>query len=286
MFESDGLFGKVRFGYKPVAPQLRDVLDYTTQCGWHRVNELYIMMRNGIRTDEHLLMFTVDGVGEYLVCGKRFFLRPGSLAIMPLDHGHSYYTQPGNEWEFYWMHVRGQNCTRILRHLLKTGGVTYQFGDNKAPLQYMCAIIEAECVGVEYEIMAAEMIARLLSAMLARANDCGLGASGAKSCAVKVIEYVEHNLEKTIRIEEIAKTLFFSNEHLIRTFKSETGQTPYQYIKARRIAKAKELLHYTNVPLKRVANAVGYSSVNAFGVQFRASTGMTPHAYRLAMVHR
>ncbi len=286
MFETDGLFGKVRFGYKPIAPRLKDVLDHVTICGWHRVNELYIFMRNGVRTDEHLIMLTVDGVGEYLVCGKRFLLRPGSLAIVPLDHGHSYYTQPGSEWEFYWMHVRGQNCTQILRHLAKSCGVTYQLGDNSVPLACMRSIIEADCVGVEYEIMAAETIARLLASLLAQANNCGSGANGHKSCSVKVIEYVENNLERAIRIDDIAKTMFLSNEHLIRTFKSETGQTPYQYIKARRIAKAKELLRYTNVPLKRVANAVGYSSVNAFGVQFRASTGMTPHVYRLTTLHK
>jgi len=286
MFETDGLFGKVRFGYKPMAPKFRDVLDQVTHCGWHRVNELYIIMRNGVRTDEHVLLLTVDGVGEYLVCGKRFLLRPGSLAIVPLDHGNSYYTQPGAEWEFFWMHVLGQNCTQILRYVLKNYGPTFQFGDNPIPLECMRAIIEATCVGVEYEIMAAEMISRLLTTLLVQANNCGCGAGGAKSCAVKVIEYVESNLEKPIRIDDIAKALFLSNEHLIRTFKCETGQTPYQYIKARRIAKAKELLRYTNVPLKRVANAVGYSSVNAFGVQFRASTGMTPHAYRLATLHK
>ena len=286
MFETDGLFGKVRFGYRPIAPKLREVIDHVTICGWHRVNELYIFMRNGIRTDEHLILLTVDGVGEYLVCGKRFLLRPGSLAIVPLDHGHSYYTQPGNEWEFYWMHVRGQNCTQILRHLTKNCGVTYQLGKDSVPLACMRAIIDAGCVGVEYEIMAAEMLSRLLAALLSHANNCGCDAGGGKSCSVKVIEYVESNLEKTIHIDEIAKAMFLSCEHLIRTFKTETGQTPYQYIKARRIAKAKELLRYTNVPLKRVANAVGYSSVNAFGVQFRASTGMTPHAYRLTTLHK
>ncbi|MGI6238528.1 MAG: helix-turn-helix domain-containing protein [Christensenellales bacterium] len=228
------------------------------------------------------MMLTVDGVGEYLVTGKRYLLRPNSLAIVPLSQGHSYYAQPGQEWEFYWAHIRGQNCTRILRYIIENCGYRVLLKENPLPLECMREIVDAQSVGVEFELRTAEAITRLLMHVLAHTNDCASGSGGVKSCSVQLIEYVENNMHQPIRIEEIAKKMYLSSEHLIRTFKKETGQTPYQYIKARRIAKAKELLKYTNVPLKRVANVVGYSSVNAFGAQFRASTGMTPHAYRLS----
>lgn len=93
--------------------------------------------------------------------------------------------------------------------------------------------------------------------------------------------YIEQHLDEDLHVESIARSLFISPEHIIRTFRKEKGQTPYQYINARKMLRAKELLRLENLSLKEIATMVGYSSLNAFSTQFKNTMGVSPREFRM-----
>ncbi|WP_253913206.1 GlxA family transcriptional regulator [Pseudoruegeria sp. HB172150] len=66
----------------------------------------------------------------------------------------------------------------------------------------------------------------------------------------------------------------------LRRFAAATGMTPGEYCRAVRIARARELLEGGNLPLKQIAEVLGYVDVSSFTRAFRRAHGLPPGAYR------
>jgi len=73
---------------------------------------------------------------------------------------------------------------------------------------------------------------------------------------------------------------------LQREFKATTGESAYSWIVRERVERARELLEQRQVPLTRVAQAVGAGSVESLRHHFRRLVGTTPAAYRLRFTQR
>lgn len=95
-----------------------------------------------------------------------------------------------------------------------------------------------------------------------------------------VIQYIEERFNEDITIKEIAKELYYSQNHLGVLFKKETGKGFSEYLTEYRMKKAQEFLKTTLLRTYQVSNAVGYSNVNSFIKQFKLTYNMTPKEYR------
>ena len=65
-----------------------------------------------------------------------------------------------------------------------------------------------------------------------------------------------------------------------RQFQSVMGMSPRDYVISSRIGHAKDLLGTTQLPIKQIADQLGYRDVFFFTRQFRKVTGVAPAAYR------
>jgi AraC-like DNA-binding protein len=83
-----------------------------------------------------------------------------------------------------------------------------------------------------------------------------------------------------ITLDDMARVAGLSPNHLLRTFKQVFHQTPYQYISAKRIAYAQELLRSTDQCVTDICFAVGFASLGAFSWWFRQKVGVSPTGYR------
>jgi len=95
----------------------------------------------------------------------------------------------------------------------------------------------------------------------------------------RVLEYIHAHLGEALDIRGMASTAKLSRFHFSRAFKASTGQTPYQYVSARRLAQAKVLLSQ-NLPLAEIALALNFSTQANFTRAFRREFGITPGRYR------
>lgn len=71
-----------------------------------------------------------------------------------------------------------------------------------------------------------------------------------------------------------------SPAHFARVFKRHTGMSVTQYVNAKRILHAKELLRDTDDSAGAVAERCGFDSLTHFHRVFKSLTGMTPGAFR------
>jgi AraC-like DNA-binding protein len=82
--------------------------------------------------------------------------------------------------------------------------------------------------------------------------------------------------------ESIARDMGIGLSTLRRQFRDEAGVSLHRHVLQRRIGSAQDLLGETSLPIKTIAQKLGYRDVYFFSRQFRQMSGVTPGAYRLS----
>lgn len=97
----------------------------------------------------------------------------------------------------------------------------------------------------------------------------------------KVIDYIDENLDKELRLVHLAKVASFSPYHFHRVFKAFMGEPLGQYITRLRVQKAAtQLNHNPNKSVTEVALDCGFSGSAAFARAFRDRFGMSATKWR------
>lgn len=86
--------------------------------------------------------------------------------------------------------------------------------------------------------------------------------------------------ESSFSLREIAKKFNFSNEYIIKLFRSGFSKTPHRYITELRIEYAKQLMLSTERGLGDIAAECGYSDYSVFYKSFLQNTGKSPRDWR------
>ena len=123
-----------------------------------------------------------------------------------------------------------------------------------------------------------EAFAILFDRKKAEPSRDSLGAGDA--VVARAIKFIESNLFQAIDVPDIARRSGASASTLLRSFKNEVGQTPYSYIKSRRLEEAERLLKSGNYNVGQVAMLVGYENFGAFTDAFKAKFKRLPSSYR------
>ena len=96
----------------------------------------------------------------------------------------------------------------------------------------------------------------------------------------RVIEYVNDNLGNRLSLGELAGIACMSEFHFVRQFKRATGRTPYAYVTARRIDRAKAMLRSTVLSVATIAGACGFGDQSQLNRHFLSHARLTPIDYR------
>ena len=104
--------------------------------------------------------------------------------------------------------------------------------------------------------------------------------SGQRYRLGKVISFMEHHTDRSIRIDELIEISGGSESTLLRDFKRITDSTPLEYHLKLRIRRACRLLRLTDDPVTRIAFETGFEDSNYFSRQFRKVMGLSPRDYR------
>ena len=100
------------------------------------------------------------------------------------------------------------------------------------------------------------------------------------------IELVHERWDRPLRVDELAHAADMSTDRLERAMRRALAISPKQYILRIRAERAAVLLATTRRPIAQISAECGYYDQSQMTRQFRAHIGVTPKAYRQALVDR
>jgi AraC-like DNA-binding protein len=96
----------------------------------------------------------------------------------------------------------------------------------------------------------------------------------------QILVYIQNNLHKEIKIEQLANMACLSNDHFTRVFKSVMNISPYEYIVRKRIEKSQYLLVTTDLPINQIIEQTCFKSTAYFTRMFKKYVLLSPAVYR------
>lgn len=96
----------------------------------------------------------------------------------------------------------------------------------------------------------------------------------------RLVSYMSENFAEPMTLGSLAATLGEDRYQLSRAFSKKLGASFSQYLRSLRVARAKDLLATTDLPITRICYDCGFESQRTFNRAFSQGAGVSPGAYR------
>ncbi len=96
----------------------------------------------------------------------------------------------------------------------------------------------------------------------------------------RVIDYLRANLDRPVKLAELARVACFSEFHFHRIFSAVSGETLNNFTNRLRLEKAARLLRFSDRTLTDIAFDCGFSSSATFSRAFRSAYDTSPSQFR------
>lgn len=96
----------------------------------------------------------------------------------------------------------------------------------------------------------------------------------------EIMEYVNHNYDKNIGLNDLASRLFLSSTYLSKYIKQQLGVNFVELLNKTRLSHAADALAHTDENIAQIAMNVGFSNMASFNRSFKEKYGTTPTGYR------
>lgn len=100
----------------------------------------------------------------------------------------------------------------------------------------------------------------------------------------EAIEFVEHNFQNDISVEDIADVCGLNRSYFGKIFKEALGKSPQEFLLNYRMVKAAELLKLTKLSVGDISSAVGYGNQLHFSRAFKSIYGVSPKKWRTEQI--
>jgi len=163
----------------------------------------------------------------------------------------------------------------------QNGGKISFHGEDREEVEFILRAMlkEYESNRVDTNAVMENYLNILLTKM--RRADEGSDADGIMKDIWQVLkDYIDENPESDLSLSALASKCFYNPSYFSRTFKKKFGTSPTEYIRTKRIERAKTLLREEDTPVEVIISRVGFSDRSSFYHAFAAQTGMTPAEYR------
>lgn len=208
------------------------------------------------------LVFPLQGAMYLKMERNDVVVNEEKIFLLPYDHRHSFKTDRENQ--FLVLDIPSYMFEQ--KDIIMPGGVTCPLNDKWKAIRFL--LLEELSAGAGGDTVA-KLFYYFLPNML-------------KKQAPDSVAYVDAHFNEEIDIETLARIENYSTTYYREWFRKETGQSLLEYIRKRRMERAKELLVTTNLSIMQIACEIGYSYESSFIKVFKGQENLSPNAYRVA----
>ncbi len=230
--------------------------------------------------DKCEIFYFISGSAEYLVEGSVYPLKKGSMLIMRAGEAHCIRILRTDRYERYAINFPLSAFESIDPEGMLTSIYTArELGENnhfhmsgyEDIFEQMCDIsLDSYSRQVKIKVG----ILRILDA-LNDASNKKHHPPAENSFEAQMLRYINENLFDKLTVDSLAEHFFLSRSQFGRVFKKATGASPWDYITAKRLITAKEMIEkgYT---AKKAAEDCGFSDYSSFYRAFVKRFGNSP----------
>ena len=282
------------FRYYPVTPVQRKWGLYVTCVGHSTTppsatfpspehpDEYYFTWKVGRILHEWQIIFVEKGHGVVEFRGERRKVEAGSMIVLPPGCWHRYKPDPKTGWTTYWIGFGGELADRMICTAgFASDGDVQSFKNNVPIIQLLTATVTDLLANDNRSPFSAAASVPMLVAALLEAPKGDLKTNDkSTSATLKAQMYITEHLSETIDFEALAQKVGLTYRSFRYLFAKESGLSPLQYQLERRLARAKNLLASSDMPVKDIAETLGFNSSWYFAHFFQKHIHSSPASYR------
>ncbi len=239
------------------------------------------------------IMYVNSGEIEQFVNDKHFITKKGDLVFMNYNSTHRFKTNGEATYFnicFYPETMEKMNTNNGTFSLLLLSAFNeFSKGENDGVLSF--SVVEQKQVQSILESMVKEQNKRLshfdlinesyMAILIALISRKAASPEESESDPWDdLVDYINNNLANGLTLESLAKKCYYNPSYFSRLFKNRFGVSLVEYITNKRVEKALELLSETDMSIKAISSACGFSNRSVFYRAFSKITGKTPTEYR------
>lgn len=228
--------------------------------------------------EDWLLFYVAKESEAFHFPDKNVIAEEGSFVLFAPGEIQHHVNEGGKTAEFYYVHFE---CDALPEGITLSTSEVYSL----PPRKRFGAIFEEIIEEVlqkrpHYEMLCISRLLYVLSLIQREATQIDHSADKAWHSVARALQHMNRYFDSNLSLEEYAAMCCMSKYHFLRIFKQVTGVTPMEYRNRVRIDHAKELLTNSYFSISEIAEALGYTSLAYFSVQFKRAVGISPIQYQ------
>lgn len=254
-----------------------EVLYYPLSCGRFYCGQGYGVCRE--RDESILIAGVLSGTLNLCADGQELTANAGDVAVIDCYRPHQYGTS--GALEFIWIHVNGATAPQLARKITQMRGNVLTGAECHPAIKQTERLVQRFEAGEplnEFELSAE--IHRLLCTLAEPVRSEPGAKSPYADALANVCRYIDNHLDQPLLVGDLAAQIPLSPSHFSKMFRQYTRFSPYDYIRTRRITRAKELLLRSELSVSDIAAAAGFGSESNFFKAFRNAVGSSPLHFR------
>lgn len=218
----------------------------------------------------------VSGSCSYFIDNKTYQVLAGDIVLIPegIIHRTDY---DGREHTRMLIEIPSAYIPESVREKLDSLPRIYRNPTVSAELYDMLKKLEKEYKSPDdfSEDMIKSMV-QMLFFFLIR-NKSALTGESHNKMIEDVVGYIQENYASEVRLSQLARDHFVSQEHLSRSFKKSTGFGFNEYLTLVRLKQAEKLLkNQGRMSISEIAYSCGFNDSNYFSDKFKRTYGISP----------
>lgn len=225
------------------------------------------------------LVFGLNGQLEFEVNGVGSRVVRQSAAVVPPETQHACGSPSGSDCL-----VMDIPCAQwITQHLGSHADASQRLTDSATALTLNPA--QGQLVGwlaaspINDPVIAQQGAVLLLASLVSASS---ANPSATRLPLIAIDQFIQQHAAHPLQVTDLARLAGLSCARFHSLFLLETGQTPMNYVRNRRLEIARQLLQTSHLPVSEVAAHVGYASQSAFTAALSRHLGCTPRSIRAA----
>ncbi|MFG6373959.1 MAG: helix-turn-helix domain-containing protein [Oscillospiraceae bacterium] len=229
----------------------------------------YAVNHRIIVPDKYFYIYTMEGVGTFVVDDDQLVVSANSLVVVNAKRGLHYHCS-GPKWNFWLVEFKTAHPRLIPNKV-------YPLALGKTVLsQFAVALQEFK----QEHIQSAAALFQFIYYASARLAEERQGKQ-TRRLLNAALAYMQENL-RNFSVAELCRYLNVEERTLRNIFMRKLNTSPKKYFEYLRLEESKRYLETTTLPVSVIAAHMGFANSGHFSTAFRREYGETPKQYRLA----